>query len=84
MAEIVENYFEQWADSSETSNKEQTQRRHPGDGTAEERARTKPRMVNSTSLVFEDADLDIDRPISAVVLSTALERTTTGALPACC
>jgi hypothetical protein len=54
MVEIVENYFEDSADHSDKSNEEQP------DGAAEQAyAPAKPRMVNSASLVFEDAEADV-------------------------
>lgn len=58
MAEIVENYFENSPDDSSERSEEQKQLHQPKHTAGEERAHTKPQMVKSRSLVFEDAEAD--------------------------
>eukprot|EP01043_Picozoa_sp_COSAG02_P050502 COSAG02_NODE_5196_length_4549_cov_2.138427_1_plen_303_part_00 len=58
MVEIIENYFEHSADKSDEKNAKHTLPNPSGCIAEQERAQTKPRMVNSTSLVFEDAEAD--------------------------
>ena len=58
MAEIVENYFENSPDDSSESSDEQRQLHQAKHPAGQERAHTKPQMVKSRSLVFEDAEAD--------------------------
>ena len=58
MAEIVENYFENSPDDSSESSDEQRQLHQANHPAGQERAHTKPQMVKSRSLVFEDAEAD--------------------------